>query len=157
MAAATSSAALIGSNLPTSKLAEELSRVDFGAKESRMPRAQPVKMNGRGQIAGNLLRSDRSLVEAVVWEIRLPRIEENIREVLRQLPQTSPTFTLKAELQTALDALADNDYEAAASSLSAFLERVTDLDSSIPETQRARWTQSMRDSLERINHFTVLK
>jgi len=157
MSSSTSSIALIGSNLPSSKLADELAKVDFGAREEPNALAQPVKMNGRGQIAGNLVRPAVSEVEAVVWEIRLPKVEGSIRDVLKELAANTPTFSLRAELEAALHALADNDYQGAASSLATFLEVLPALDSSIPESKRTRWASSMQENLDRISHFTVLK
>ncbi len=157
-ASTTSSMALIGSNLPGSKLAEELAKVDFGAHEEATALAQPVKMNGRGQIAGNLVRPELSEIEAVLWEIRLPKVEESIRGVLGQLEgNTTPPSNLKLELEAALHALADNDYQAAASSLSAFLDALIASGSSIPESTRARCIQPIQESLDRISHFTVLE
>ncbi len=157
MSAPTSSIALIGSNLPSSKLAEELAKVDFGAPEEPTALAQPVKMNGRGQIAGNLFRPEVSETEAVVWEIRLPRVEESIREVIKQLPANSSIFSLRMELRSALIALGNNDYPAATLSLSRFLELLAASDSPIPESKRTGWTQSIQESLDRISHFTVLE
>ncbi len=158
MSASTSSSlALIGSNLPSAKLAEELAKVDFGAPGEPATLAQLVKMNGRGQIAGNLVRPAQSEIEAVVWEIRLPKVEESIREVIRQLPATSQTLSLRMKLEAALVALSDNDYQGAASSLSAFLEILAGSDAAIPESKRSPWVQSIEQSLNRISHFTILK
>ncbi len=155
--ATSSSLALIGSNLPSAKLVEELARVDFSAGAEPTALAQLVRMNGRGQIAGNLLRPDESEIEAVLWEIRLPKVEESVREVLRELPVTTPTLSLRMKLETALGALATNDYQAAGSSLFAFLDGLNAADSTIVEARRVRWTQAVEESLDRISHFTILK
>jgi probable HAF family extracellular repeat protein len=156
MSAPTSSVALIGSNLPSSKLAEELAKVDFGAPDDPSALAQPVKMNGRGQIAGNLFRSDFSEAEAVVWKIRLPKVEASIQEILKQLQASSSSFDLRMELQSALLALSDNDYQMAQSKLSTFLEALAAADSSIPPSKRAPWKQSVEEGLDRLSHFTIL-
>ena len=157
MSASTSSIGLIGSNLPSFKLAEELAKVDFGAPDEPTALAQPIKMNGRGQIAGNLFRPEVSETEAVVWEIRLPKVEESIREVIKQIPANSPTSSLRIGLQSALIALGNNDYPAATSSLSAFLELLAASGPPIPDSKRTSWTQSIQESLNRISHFTVLE
>ncbi|RPJ57142.1 MAG: hypothetical protein EHM23_21485 [Acidobacteria bacterium] len=156
-ASTSSSVGLIGSSVPSAKVAEELARVDFGAKDEPTSLAQPVRMNGRGQIAGNLVRPKVRESEAVLWEIRLPRVEATIRTVLGQLEGVSPSIELRLALNNALYALADNDYQTAASNLSTFLATLAASDSSIPATKRTVWIRSIQESLTRIGQFTVLE
>jgi len=98
-----------------------------------------------------------SETEAVLWEIRLPKVEATIRKVLGQLNGVSPSLELTLALNNALYALADNDYQAAASNLSSFLATLAASDSSIPAAKRTGWIQSIQESLNRVGQFTVLE
>jgi len=157
LSSATSSISLIGSNLPSANLAEDLSKVSFASKQEPQVVAQPIKMNRRGQIAGNLVNVAESEVRAVIWELRFPKMEKAIAEILSEIPAGEKEQALKQLLDSALQDLRTNQYRAAALNLITFLDELPKLGPTIPEQTRTRWTQTVWHSLDRLSDFTNLK
>jgi probable HAF family extracellular repeat protein len=152
---------LIGSNLSSFQVAEELAKLDFGEDASSQSQGQPVKMNGRGQIAGNLLAAGADLTQAVIWEIRLPAVEKAISDLsdeIAALENLEPGLSsqMRKSLQNSLVNLEQNDFRAAVENLSDFLATMAAGGPAVGTEERLRWTDSVWASLHRISQFTIL-
>jgi probable HAF family extracellular repeat protein len=152
---------LIGSNLPSFALAEELAKV-AELKDDRNQISQLVRMNGKGQIAGNLIDRSDNRVGAVLWEVRLPDVEKSIESILGQIDEIQahgyglPLVSLRFTLEDSLLAVKANDFRAAMDHLSFFLNLLGQ-QSSVDLETRDPWIQATWQSLERLSQFTVLQ
>ena len=150
---------LIGSNLPSFQLAEELAGLD-DLKDNGTVVSQPVRMNGKGQIAGNLVAG--SHVAAVLWEIRLRDVEDSIAAIIGQMAeiqaggQSMSLAPLRAMLESSLVAVRHNEFSESAADLTNFLAALP-LVTGLKTEMEDAWIESTWKSLERLSQFTVLQ